>query len=198
MDIRRSFSWPLAGLVLGVVPGLMPPALAQSPTTAAATLLTPTGEPSGRASLTQQADGVAIEVQVRRLSAGKHGVHVHDGKACAPGPDAAGKTIDFGAAGPHFDPGKSGKHGRHGQPAEANHAGDLSNIEVDGEGMGTLKLVVKGIALDGSARGVLGRTVVVHAAPDDETSQPAGNSGGRVLCGVIEPAQPVAPKPTQG
>lgn len=167
-------------------------------TTAAATLVDVNGKAGGRATLTQTAGGVEIVVNVEGLKPGEHGVHVHQTGRCEPGPDPSGNTIAFGAAGPHFDPGASRKHGGPGKSLHEGHAGDMPNIAVAGDGTGTLRYTHPAATLDTSPNSVLGKAVVVHAGPDDYRTDPAGNSGARVLCGVIEAARPTTPKTNQG
>lgn len=157
---------------------------------AAAELRTPAGQPAGRAEFAQTPAGVEITIRVQGLNPGTHGFHVHANGACAPGPDAAtGETVAFGAAGGHFDPGLSHNHGQPGQPAHEVHAGELPNITVQGDGSGTLRYVNTQVSLLPGKASVLGRTLVVHENADDYMTDPAGNSGGRALCGLIEPAQ---------
>jgi Cu-Zn family superoxide dismutase len=155
---------------------------------AVAQLFTPEGQPAGRADLAQAAGGTEIIVHVRSLAPGAHGFHVHANSACAPGPDAAtGQVVPFGAAGGHFDPGHSRNHGSPGQAPHEAHAGELPNIPVQADGTGTLRYVNPHVTLTPGKTSVLGRTIVVHENADDYESDPAGNSGGRLLCGLIEP-----------
>lgn len=115
-----------------------------------------------------------IEVNASGLSPGKHGFHVHAvGKCEAP---------DFKSAGPHFNPGGK-KHG-HDNP-EGPHAGDLPNLEVAADKKGKATFVAKGLAFDSLFAGS-GTSLVLHADPDDGKTDPAGNSGARIACGVIE------------
>jgi Cu-Zn family superoxide dismutase len=166
---------------------------APSRTPAVAHLLTATGKPSGRADLTETPDGVEIAIAVQGLTPGQHGFHIHANGACAPGPDpATGQTVAFGAAGGHFDPGTSRNHGQPGEPAHQAHAGDLPNITVGADGNGSLRYLRPGVTLSRGPEAVFGRALVVHERADDQASEPAGNSGGRVLCGVIGAAQPGA------
>lgn len=167
-------------------------------TSAATTLVDAGGKPGGRATFTQTAAGVEIVLNVESQTPGPHGVHLHVNGKCEPGPDASGNTIAFGAAGGHFDPGGSKRHGGPGQPPEAGHAGDVPNIVVAGDGTGTLRYTHPHATLDTGPNSVLGKALVVHAGPDDYRTDPAGNSGARVLCGVIESARPVAPRTNQG
>lgn len=160
---------------------------------AVATLLTPSGQSAGRAELTETAAGVEIAITVQGLAPGQHGFHIHANGACAPGADpATGQTVAFGAAGGHFDPGHSRNHGQPGQPANHAHAGELPNIPVGADGNGSLRYLNTHVTLGRQPNSVFGRALVVHANPDDYASDPAGNSGPRVLCGVIGAAQPGA------
>jgi superoxide dismutase, Cu-Zn family len=170
-----------------------------APVTAVAKLLTPQGQLMGQAIFTQTQQGVQIALTTEGLTPGLHGYHIHTNGACAPGPDAAtGRTVDFGAAGGHFDPGESGKHGQPGAPAHMNHAGELPNLQADGAGKASqadgagkasLNYINEQVSLLPGKTSVLGRTLVIHANPDDYQTNPAGNSGPRVLCGVIERSQ---------
>lgn len=165
------------------------PPLARVPTTATVKLLTPAGDVAGQAILTAMPHGVEIAVDAAGLTPGPHGFHIHANGTCAPGPDATtGQTVNFGAAGGHFDPGASHKHGQPGAPATVNHAGELPNITADATGKATLRYVNTQVTLARGDTSVVGRSLVVHANADDYTTSPAGNSGARVLCGRIEPA----------
>jgi Cu-Zn family superoxide dismutase len=118
--------------------------------------------------------GVEISARLTGLTPGQHGFHIHEFGDCS--------APDGSSAGPHFNP--EGKP--HGAPgADASHAGDYGNLEADANGHATLKLVSHRITLDQSATGVLGRSVIIHDKPDDLTSQPTGNAGGRIGCAVI-------------
>jgi Cu-Zn family superoxide dismutase len=165
---------------------------------AAATLVDPQGKPGGRATFTQVADGVEIVVNVEGLTPGEHGMHVHAVGRCEPGPDPSGQTIAFGAAGGHFDPGASQHHRGPGKPPAEGHAGDVPNIVVAADRTGTLRYVHPHADLGTGKQSVLGKAFVVHAQRDDYATDPSGNSGGRVLCGVIEQARPSGAKPNQG
>ncbi len=147
------------------------------------------GTPSGEAQLFSLPTGTEIVINVSGLTPGTHGFHIHTNGECASGLDAAsGRTVAFGAAGGHFDPGTSKKHGQPGQALSHNHGGDLPNIVVDASGKGAVRYVNPNVTIAAGAQSVMGRTLVIHADPDDYTTDPAGNSGTRVLCGVIKPA----------
>lgn len=137
------------------------------------------GETVGIARLAQGPNGVILSVVVSNLPPGKHGIHIHAvGKCDPPG---------FETAGGHFDPfGK--EHGL--KNPEGPHAGDLPNLEVGPDGKGRLEATVGGLTLAKggleSLFGPSGTAVVIHAGPDDEASDPAGNSGARIACGVVK------------
>ncbi len=136
------------------------------------------GQSTGRAMLSQHKDGLHLNVSADRLAPGVHAVHLHTTGTCT-GPD-------FTSAGGHWNPGKK-QHG-HDNPAGA-HMGDLPNMTVGADGKGKLKTVVKGATLSGSADSLLdadGAAVVIHAAADDYKSDPTGNAGGRLACGIIK------------
>jgi Cu-Zn family superoxide dismutase len=168
----------LAVHALLLVLALFPAAALAAVTEAHARLVDAEGKEVGTATFAPAEDGVRISVQVTGLQAGKHGFHVHAvGKCDAP---------EFKSAGPHFNPGGK-KHG-HDNP-EGPHAGDLPNLDVGQDGQGKATFVAKGVTLGkgpASLFGKEGTALVVHADPDDGKTDPAGNSGARVACGVIE------------
>jgi len=110
----------------------------------------------------------------------QHGFHVHQYGDCS-APDAS-------SAGDHFSPTPE----PHAAPtAEKRHAGDLGNIASDANGTATINVRVEGVTLAGE-NGFIGRGLIVHANPDDLTTQPSGNAGPRVACGAIGVAKPAA------
>jgi Cu-Zn family superoxide dismutase len=136
------------------------------------------GKEVGTAVFTPTKNGVEVQVQVANLPPGKHGIHIHAAGKCEP--------PDFKSAGAHFNP-SGRKHGLQ-NPAGA-HAGDLPNLTVGDDGKGKGTLTARGATLgdgEGSLFGPGGTALVVHADPDDEKTDPAGNSGARIACGVIE------------
>ncbi len=115
-----------------------------------------------------------VEANVAGLTPGAHGFHVHEAGDCS-APDAS-------SAKGHFNPaGRS--HGHHG--GADRHAGDMPNLMADSYGKATLFAELDMLSLTEGPAGILKRSVVIHADPDDYKSQPAGNSGKRVACGVI-------------
>ena len=92
-------------------------------------------------------------------------------------------SVGLKSAGGHFNPGMH-KHG--GPQTGEHHAGDLGNLEADAQGKATYDATVQGISLDDPKTGIIGKSVIVHGKADDLKSQPAGNAGPRIGCGVIE------------
>jgi superoxide dismutase, Cu-Zn family len=142
-------------------------------------LLKPTAGNStnGTVSFVQKGEQVLIDARVDGLSPGMHGFHVHEKGDCS-APDAM-------SAGGHFNPHAAA----HGDPGQApHHAGDFGNLNADASGSAALKLAVptKDLTLDKAApHSAVGKAVVVHADPDDLKTQPTGNSGKRLACGVV-------------
>ena len=124
--------------------------------------------------------GVAITGQVNGLPpGGEHGFHVHETGDCS-APDAT-------SAGGHFNP-AGAAHGRVG--SDEHHVGDTDNIVADDTGVAAVDTRLEGATLgDGAPSDVLGRGVIVHADADDYATQPTGNAGARLACGVISQAQ---------
>ncbi len=151
---------------------------AGSRSSAKAILKDAAGRQVGTAAFTPAKDEVRVSVEVAGLPPGRHGIHIHAAGKCEP--------PDFKTAGAHLNP--QGKH--HGlHNPEGAHAGDLPNLEVGPDGTGKASFAVKGVTLAGGKASLLGgdgTALVVHADPDDEMSDPAGNSGARIACGVIE------------
>lgn len=135
---------------------------------------------SGKLMLMPMAGGVHVRGDVGGLAAGSsHGFHIHQQGDCS--------AADASSAGGHFNPGGS-LHGK--AESAVHHAGDIDNVVADASGVAHVNAHVMGVSLGGgAANDIAGRAVVVHAAPDDYASQPAGNSGARVACGVITVTQ---------
>jgi len=131
---------------------------------------------SGWVRFEQQGSKVLVTAEVRGLKPNtEHGFHVHEKGDCS--------AADAMSAGGHFNPGGS-PHAHYSQ--SARHAGDLSNLTADASGIARYSFSSDGLsAAGGTANSVVGRAVVVHRDPDDYKSQPAGNSGPRIACGVI-------------
>ncbi|HVV41270.1 MAG TPA: superoxide dismutase family protein [Nitrobacter sp.] len=146
--------------------------------TAKAVLKNANGADVGVVELTQVDDGVLLRVALKGLPPGDHAFHVHAVGKCEP---------PFDSAGGHFNPGNR-KHGM--MATDGHHAGDMPNLEVPASGEVKLEMVNTAITLEkGKPNSVLkpgGAALVVHAAPDDYKTDPAGNAGSRIACGVIE------------
>ena len=158
--------------------------------TAAATTATPTAKPLtasvelkdkdgttvATATLTEQSSGVRIVLTATKLPAGQHGWHIHTvGKCDAP---------DFTTACGHFNP-DAKQHGA--QNPQGAHAGDLGNLTVGADGTARTDVVAKAsLAAGTSLLKTDGTAIVIHAAADDEKTDPTGNSGARIACGVVK------------
>jgi Cu-Zn family superoxide dismutase len=133
---------------------------------------------AGTVTFTKVEGGVKIVADVTGLKPGEHGFHIHEFGDCS-APDAT-------SAGGHFNP----LHSQHGAPdAAARHAGDFGNLVADDSGKAHYERVDTIMTLDG-ANSVLGHAVIVHEKADDLKTQPTGNAGARVACGVIGVAKP--------
>lgn len=124
----------------------------------------------------KRGDQVQVGGHIMNLKPGKHGLHIHDKGDCS-APDAS-------SAGPHFNP--TNQH--HGGPSTAeHHTGDLGNIEADESGSAVINWKGK-LSLTGNDS-IIGKSLVVHEKEDDLKTDPAGNSGARIACGVITEAK---------
>lgn len=123
------------------------------------------------------AGGVLIDLQVEGLPAERWlAFHIHEGAECDP-------AAAFETAGGHFNP----EGAEHGYFVEGGpHAGDMPNQFVPADGILRAQVFNHMVSLDGEQPGIRGRTLVIHDAPDDYETQPAGAAGGRIACGVIE------------
>jgi len=153
--------------------------LAQAPSAAPAKALTvqiidAQNKPAGSATLTQTAHGVLIAVDLHGLKPGVHAIHIHETAKCEP--------PAFKSAGGHDNP----AHKQHGfMIAEGPHAGDLPNLEVPASGSVKAEFIAGDENIDDLLAGD-GSALVIHAKADDYKTQPAGDAGDRVACGVIQ------------
>jgi superoxide dismutase, Cu-Zn family len=147
-----------------------------SVTRAVAVLSPTTGhQAKGVVTFTQDGDKVKVVADVEGLTPGaNHGFHIHELGDCS-APDAA-------SAGGHFNP--TG-HPHAGPMAMARHGGDLGNLKADAAGKAHLELTVDGVTVHDGPTCILGRGLIVHLKEDDLTTQPTGNAGPRIACGVI-------------
>jgi Cu-Zn family superoxide dismutase len=145
---------------------------------ASAALKDAAGKEVGQANFTEDEKGIVhVEVHVKGLSPGLHATHIHENGSCSP---------TFAAAGAHYNP--TGKHHGFKNP-NGPHAGDLPDIEVNAAGDGYLSTTTDRVTLSPGPVSLFngnGTALVIHAKPDDNMSDPAGNSGDRIACGVIK------------
>ncbi len=132
---------------------------------------------AGTVTLRAQPDGVHIVGRLEGVTSGTtHGFHVHEVGDCS-APDAS-------SAGPHFNPAGHA----HGHPGQGeHHVGDMPNLVADDAGVLQVDVTIPGATLrDGGSNDIAGRALVLHAQADDYVTQPSGDSGARIACGVIE------------
>jgi Cu-Zn family superoxide dismutase len=145
--------------------------------TARATLSPTTGNSvSGTVFFNQQGDRVLVSGEIRGLQPDtEHGFHVHEKGDCSSG--------DGMSAGGHYNPANQ-PHGRYDMPQ--HHAGDIPSLRADASGVAHINFETTAFRVGSGEHDVVGRSLIVHRDADDFTSQPAGNSGPRLACGVIE------------
>jgi superoxide dismutase, Cu-Zn family len=168
-------------LVISVMLMFATAVYAQEGTThsAAAIMKDAKGATVGLATFTEEVGGlVLINVNVRGLTPGLHGIHIHNAGNCT------GPSFTF--AGEHYNP--LGKEHGFNNP-KGPHAGDLPNLEVDADGTGHMNVTTDRVTLSPGTTTLFkanGTSMVIHSGPDDQMTNPAGNSGARIVCGVIE------------
>ncbi len=131
---------------------------------------------TGQVTFKTQGEGVLVVADFEGLPAGKHGFHVHEKGDCS-APDAS-------SAGGHYNP-ENTPHGAPDAPPSERHVGDLGNLEAGQDGTAHYERVDPLLSLSGP-NSIIGKAVIVHAKADDFTSQPTGDAGPRLACGVIE------------
>jgi Cu-Zn family superoxide dismutase len=174
----RHIAWFIA-LVLALASCRLPyvPGVTSPPPSAGVTLRDATGHVVGSGVFLQESGGVRILLDVKDFKPGTKGVHIHSVGRCDP--------PSFESAGPHFNPAKA-EHGL--ENPKGPHAGDLPNITVEANGQGHLEFTDSRVSLESGAGylfGPSGSSLVVHEGPDDMRTDPAGNSGARIACGLV-------------
>lgn len=128
---------------------------------------------AGTVTFSQEKDGLHINARITGLTPGEHGFHIHEFGDCA--------CDDAICAGDHYNPTKQ----LHAGPAhEHRHIGDMGNLVANEQGVAEYAFIDKVSSLNGP-HSIIGRAVIIHAQPDDYTTQPTGNAGGRIGCGVV-------------
>jgi Cu-Zn family superoxide dismutase len=129
---------------------------------------------TGTITFTKVSDGVKVTAEISGLTKGLHGIHIHEFGDCS--------SPDGNSAGGHFNPATN----HHGAPVDMNrHHGDMGNILGDDSGKGHLDYVDHTMTLEGEFS-IVGKSVIIHANEDDFKTQPTGNAGARIACGIIE------------
>ena len=129
----------------------------------------------GVVEFTEENGKVTVITKVDGLTTGTHGFHIHEIGDCS--------KADFTSAGGHFNPSKA-EHGA--LNAEKNHAGDLGNLIADRSKKAYTTIQTHGVTLGEGENSIIGKAVIIHKDADDYKTQPTGNAGGRLACGVIE------------
>lgn len=179
---RLTLGIGLLGAALALAGVFAAQSLARGASHASASITNAAGETIGWARLVEDSAGtVHVNVHVKGLKPGLHGIHIHGIAACGP---------TFAAAGGHYNP-LARQHGL--LNAAGAHAGDLPNLIVNEDGVGHLDATTEGVTLTNgpttlfdTTAGAVGSSFIIHANEDDQvTDATNGNSGGRIACGVI-------------
>jgi Cu-Zn family superoxide dismutase len=145
---------------------------------AAAVLLSADGSQKGSATVIETGEGLQVTITAVGLPTGTHAAHIHTTGLCT--------APDFASAGGHWNPMKK-QHGKNNP--QGMHMGDMPNIMLGTDGAGELQFTIPGGKLTSGDAPLLdadGAAIVIHAAPDDMKTDPTGNAGGRIACGVLK------------
>ncbi len=129
---------------------------------------------NGKVVFTQVTDGVKVFVNLKNVPAGSHGFHIHEYGTC---------SGDFKGAGGHYNPFDK----PHGKPGPNSHVGDLGNLKADKSGKVYKSFTMASLSFEGVSS-ILHKSVIIHEKPDDFKTQPTGDAGKRIACGVIKEA----------
>jgi len=135
------------------------------------------GQTVGTATIQAEKQGVTVKLNLKNLAPGKHALHFHQNAKC--------EAPDFKSAGPHFNP-ESKKHGL--LNPEGHHAGDMQNFTAAADGTAKATVVDKDVTLGDDSHSLFsngGTALMIHAKADDMKTDPAGNAGDRIACGMI-------------
>jgi Cu-Zn family superoxide dismutase len=132
---------------------------------------------TGEVNFTAENGSVRFELSAENLTPGEHAVHLHEKGDCS--------AEDASSAGGHWNPTMK-PHGKR-DGGHGFHKGDVGNMNVGADGKGTMQLTVEGWSIGGAdSTNIIGKSVIIHEKADDFTTQPTGNAGGRLSCGVIK------------
>ena len=170
MKASHPFKWLTAALVVAGCASMTP-----SPPSATARLAPTAGnQAAGTITFSPNGDKVRVVASVTGLAPGAHGFHIHEKGDCS--------AADGMSAGGHLNP----TNKPHGNPATSErHVGDMPMLEADASGNAKLDVTLDAMTLQAGPASIIGRSVIVHKDADDYKTQPTGNSGARVACGVI-------------
>lgn len=174
MQITGRLAW--LALALSTTAGAQEAPSGPPPVRATFGIIDTAGERIGQVTAVQQASGTVLQLFVRGLPPGRHGLHLHATPVCEP--------PTFQTATGHLNP-AGAKHGR--QNPEGPHLGDLPNLEVNTAGEARVEIQLDSVTLTSGPRsiGVPGTALVIHAGEDDERTDPTGNAGARIACAVL-------------
>lgn len=182
--MTRTKSLCTFGLVIVAAACASAPSPGDRVASASATIVSAAGDVRGTADVWQDRDKIVhVDVRLSNMPPGTHAIHLHAVGQC----DGSGST-PFASAGPHYNP-LGRQHGLE-NPA-GPHAGDAHNFTINADGTGRASFTTDRVSLTEGSTSLLdndGSSIVIHAGVDDQMSQPAGNSGGRIACGVLKAA----------